>query len=80
MERRRTHHRLGPYPQAQPTHKRTETPEQAEQRARTDTAMITLAHDAALRCSELLALRWKDIEAPDDDRLTVVRIRRSKTD
>ncbi len=57
-----------------------ETPEQARQRALVDIAMIALAHDAALRCSELLALRWIDIEAPGANGLHVVRIRRSKTD
>ena len=57
-----------------------ETPEQAEQRALFDIAMIALAHDAALRCSELLALRWIDIEASEENGLNVVRIRRSKTD
>ena len=57
-----------------------ETAEQAEQRARFDIAMIALAHDAALRCSELLALCWGDIEAPEENARHVVRIRRSKTD
>ncbi len=59
---------------------RVETAEQAAQRALLDIAMIALAHDAALRCSELLALRWMDIEAPEKTELHVVRIRRSKTD
>ncbi|MCQ3808249.1 MAG: tyrosine-type recombinase/integrase [Acidimicrobiaceae bacterium] len=59
---------------------RVETAEQAAQRARVDIAMITLAHDAAMRCSELLALRWIDIETPEANGLHVVRIRRSKTD
>ena len=54
--------------------------EQARQRARIDIAMIALAHDAALRSSELLALRWQDIETPEENRLNVARIRRSKTD
>ena len=57
-----------------------ENPEQARQRARTDIAMIALAHDAALRSSELLALRWQDIETPEENGLNVVRIPRSKTD
>ena len=57
-----------------------ETPEQAEQRALVDIAMIALAHDAALRSSELLELRWKDIETPGENELHVVRIRHSKTD
>ncbi len=59
---------------------RVETVEQAAQRSRVDIAMIALAHDAALRCGELLALRWMDIETPEADGLHVVRIRRSKTD
>ena len=54
--------------------------EQATQRALVDIAMIALAHDAALRCSEFLALRWMDIEAPEENGLHVVRIRRSKPD
>jgi len=57
-----------------------ETAEQAGRRALVDIAMITLAHDAAMRCSELLALRWIDIETPEANGLHVVRIRRSKTD
>ena len=42
--------------------------------------MIALAHDAALRSNELLALRWGDIEASEENGLNVVRIRWSKTD
>ena len=57
-----------------------ETHEQAGQRALVDIAMTALAHDAALRSSELLALRWIDIETPKEHGLNVVRIRRSKTD
>ena len=57
-----------------------ENPEQAGKRARADIAMIALAHDAALRSSELLALRWRDIETSEENGLNVVRIRRSKTD
>ncbi|MCQ3808780.1 MAG: site-specific integrase [Acidimicrobiia bacterium] len=59
---------------------RVETAEQTAQRALLDIAMIALAHDAALRCGELLALRWMDIETPEADGLHIVRIRRSKTD
>ncbi len=59
---------------------RAETPGQARQRGDEDVAMAAVAHDAALRSSELLALTWKDIEPSQDDRLDVVRIRRSKTD
>lgn len=58
---------------------RLETHEQAQQRASINIAMIALAHDAALRCSELLALTWGDIEASRSGDW-VVRIRRSKTD
>lgn len=58
---------------------RFEMPGQAQRRGSIDIAMITLAHDAALRCNELLALTWGDVEAsPSGDH--VVRIRRSKTD
>ncbi len=60
--------------------RRTETPDQARQRADIDVAMITVAHDAALRSSELLALRWKDITFPQTGRCGLVTIRRSKTD
>ncbi|MXW61198.1 MAG: tyrosine-type recombinase/integrase [Acidimicrobiaceae bacterium] len=42
--------------------------------------MIALAHDAALRSSELLALRWGDIETPQENGINIVRIRWSKTD
>lgn len=59
---------------------RIETTEQARQRALTDIAMIALAHDAALRSSELLALRWGDIETSQGNGINVVRIRWSKTD
>ncbi|WP_419851368.1 tyrosine-type recombinase/integrase [Candidatus Poriferisocius sp.] len=59
---------------------RAETPEQAARRAEFDIAMIALAHDAALRCSELLALTWADIDLPADSEPGTVSIRRSKTD
>lgn len=57
-----------------------ETAEQAARRAVTDIAMICVAHDAALRCSELLALIWADIESAASGECGTVRIRRSKTD
>lgn len=59
---------------------RIETPEQAAHRANVDIAMICVAHDAALRCSELLALIWADIDLATDDGNGVVLVRRSKTD
>ena len=59
---------------------RLETPRQAQERAEADIAMIALAHDAALRCCELLALTWADIELSEDRASGLVRIRRSKTD
>ena len=59
---------------------RAETPEQTARRAELEIAMIALAHDAALRRSELLALTWADIELPADGEPGTVSIRRSKTD
>ena len=59
---------------------RKETPEQARQRALVDIALIILAYDAALRCCELLALTWGDIEFIEGPVGGVVHIRRSKTD
>ena len=59
---------------------RAETPEQAARRAEFDIAMIAVAHDAALRCSELLALTWGDTNLPADGEPGTVSIRRSKTD
>ena len=59
---------------------RTETPDQAEQRGDTDIAMAAVAHDAALRSSELLALTWADIMPSQPDRCGLVTIRHSKTD
>ncbi|WP_419924855.1 tyrosine-type recombinase/integrase [Candidatus Poriferisocius sp.] len=59
---------------------RLETPQQAQRRAQTDIAMICIAHDAALRCSELLALIWADIDLTADGECGTVRIRTSKTD
>ena len=59
---------------------RQESPEQAARRAVTDIAMICVAHDAALRCSELLALTWADVELPAEGEGGLVWIRRSKTD
>ena len=59
---------------------RLETPGQAAQRAVVDIAMVAVAHNALLRCSELLALRWADIELAEDGRCGLIHIRRSKTD
>jgi len=59
---------------------RTETPEQAARRADVDIAMICVAHDAALRCSELLALTWAHVDLPANSEVGLVWIRRSKTD
>ncbi len=59
---------------------RTETPCQAEQRAGKDVAMVAVAHDAALRSSELLALVWTDIVPSQPGGCGIVTIRRSKTD
>lgn len=53
---------------------------QQRQKILADIAMITLAHDALLRCSELLALRWADVSHSDETETGRVLIRRSKTD
>ena len=53
---------------------------QQRQRLLADIAMITLAHDALLRCGELLALRWGDVSHSDEAETGRVLIRRSKTD
>ncbi|MDE0237466.1 MAG: tyrosine-type recombinase/integrase [bacterium] len=55
-------------------------PTQAIRRALTDLAMIAVSHDAALRSSELLALRWGDISRSEGSKTGRVLIRRSKTD
>ena len=59
---------------------RPETAEQAWLRGDLDIAMISIAYDAALRASELLALEWSDIESAENGPGGRVRIRRSKTD
>ncbi|MCY4136608.1 MAG: tyrosine-type recombinase/integrase [bacterium] len=59
---------------------RAETPEQAQKRACADIAMVFVAHNALLRCDELLSLTWADVEIPQDGGLPTIRIRRSKTD
>lgn len=59
---------------------RAENADQARQRADVDIAMVAVAHDAALRCCELLALRWADIEPAQTNQCGTVTIRRSKTD
>lgn len=55
-------------------------PPQAIRRALVDLAMIAVSHDAALRSSELLALRWGDVSRSEDAETGRVLIRRSKTD
>ena len=59
---------------------RKETPEQAAQRALVDIALVAVAHNGLLRCSELRALRWADIVLPENGGCGLVHIRRSKTD
>lgn len=59
---------------------RKETCRQARRRAVVDIAIVALAHDALLRCGELLALIWADIDLPADGDSGTVLIRRSKTD
>ena len=59
---------------------RTENADQAQQRAKVDIAMVAVTHDAALRCNELLALKWADIELSQTNECGSVKIRRSKTD
>ena len=56
-----------------------ETPEQAEERARFDLALVAILSDAGLRRSEASSLTWGDVQRWDDGsgRITVVR---SKTD
>ncbi|MCQ3811680.1 MAG: site-specific integrase [Acidimicrobiia bacterium] len=55
-------------------------PPQAKRRLLADLAMIAVGHDAALRSSELLALRWADVSRSDETKTGRVLIRRSKTD
>ena len=59
---------------------RLETHAQARKRANTDIAMVAVAHDAALRCAEMLALTWGDFERPEGEGLATIWIGRSKTD
>jgi integrase len=51
-----------------------------QQKTLADIAMIALAHDALLRCSELLALRWADVSRSEETETGRALIRRSKTD
>ena len=53
---------------------------QDRQRILADIAMIAVSHNAALRCSELLALTWGDVSRSDHAETGSVLIRRSKTD
>ncbi len=59
---------------------RLESRDQAQKRADIDIAMVAVAHDAALRCAELLALTWGDFERPEGEGLATIWIGRSKTD
>ncbi|MYH71139.1 MAG: tyrosine-type recombinase/integrase [Acidimicrobiia bacterium] len=59
---------------------RLETPEQAARRALVDIALVSVAHDGLLRCSELLAIRWGDVVAAENSGGTLIYVRRSKTD
>ena len=59
---------------------RLETPKQAQRRALVDIALVMVAYDGLLRCSELLAIRWADITLADNGADTLIYIRRSKTD
>ncbi|WP_420618873.1 hypothetical protein [Candidatus Poriferisocius sp.] len=54
--------------------RRFETTAQARSRGDTDIAMIAVAHDASLGCSQILALRWEDVVAPEDGGLGQVRV------
>lgn len=59
---------------------RLETPEQAQKRANIDIAMVVVAHDGLLRCSEMLALKWGDVEFSENGGPATIWIPRSKTD
>ncbi|MYL10068.1 MAG: tyrosine-type recombinase/integrase, partial [Acidimicrobiia bacterium] len=59
---------------------RLETPEQAQKRADIDIAMIVVAHDGLLRCSETLALKWVDVEFSENGGPATIWITRSKAD
>ncbi len=59
---------------------RLETPEQAQKRADIDISMAFVTHDALLRCSEMLALKWGDVEFPENGGPAIIWIRRSKID
>lgn len=59
---------------------RLETSEQAQRHTDVDVAMVVDAHNGALRCSEMLALKWDDVEFSEDAGLATIWIRRPKTD
>ena len=59
---------------------RLETAQQTTRRALVDIALVGVAHDGLLRCSELLALRWADVTAAENGEGTLIYIHRSKTD
>ena len=54
--------------------RRLETATQARRRGDTDIALIAVAHDASLRCPQILALRWEDLEAGEHYGLAQIRV------
>ena len=57
---------------------RVEREEAARRRGLVDGAIVALLFHGALRCSEVAALRWADIDLSDGDQI-VVTLRRSRT-
>ncbi|WP_419923970.1 site-specific integrase [Candidatus Poriferisocius sp.] len=53
---------------------RLETATRARRRGGIEIALIAVAHDASLRCSQILALRWKDVDAPQHDGLGQIHV------
>ncbi len=58
---------------------RLESPEQARERSDFWAALLCVLHDGALRCGELRALRWDDLQCVEKG-CYVIWVRRSKTD
>ena len=54
--------------------RRLETPSQARRRAEVEIAMIAVAHDASLRCSQILALEWGDVDAGENGGRSQIRV------
>ncbi|WP_419845613.1 hypothetical protein [Candidatus Poriferisocius sp.] len=54
--------------------KRLETASQARHRGDIDIAMIAVAHDASLGCSQILALKWGDVDVFEHGGLGQVRV------